>query len=69
MRMEKSVREVWYKHMWAYIVGGILLFLAVYLIIQGIRCNAAVKAGRERLSTYGAKTIALRYGNMKGIYI
>ena len=51
MRMKKSVRKVWYKHMWAYIVGGILLFLAAYLIIQGIRCNAAVKAGRERLST------------------
>lgn len=64
MRMKKSVRKVWYKHMWAYIVGGILLFLAAYLIIQGIRCNAAVKAGRERLSTYGAKTLALSYGNM-----
>lgn len=44
--------------MWAYIAGGILLFLAVYLAIQGLRCNAAVKAGRERLSAYEAKTVA-----------
>lgn len=64
MRMEKSVRKVWYKHMWAYIAGGILLFLAAYLIIQGIRCSAAVEAGKERLSTYGAKTVTLSYGNM-----
>lgn len=64
MRTGKSVRKVWYKHMWIYIAGGILLFLAAYLIIQGIRCNAAVEAGRERLSTYGAKTATLSYGNM-----
>lgn len=64
MRMEKSVRKVWYKHMGAYIAGGILLFLAAYLIIQGIRCSAAVEAGKERLSTYGAKTVTLSYGNM-----
>lgn len=50
-----------------YIAGGILLFLAAYLILQGIRCNAAVKAARERLSAYGAKTAALSYGNMSYI--
>ncbi len=41
--MGKSVRKVWYKRMWIYIVGGILFVLAIYLIVQGIRCNMAVK--------------------------
>lgn len=62
--MGKSVRKVWYKHMWIYIVGGILFVLAIYLIVQGIRCNMAVKEGKERLVTYGAKTANLSYGNM-----
>ena len=30
------LRKVRYKRMWIYIVGGILLILAVYLIVQGI---------------------------------
>lgn len=67
IRMGKSARKVWYKHMWIYIAGGILFFLAAYLILQGIRCNAAVKAGRERLFAYGAKTAVLSYGNMSYI--
>lgn len=50
--------------MWIYIVGGILFVLAIYLIVQGIRCNMAVKEGKERLVTYGAKTANLSYGNM-----
>lgn len=62
--MGKSVRKVWYKRMWIYIVGGILFVLAIYLIVQGIRCNMAVKEGKERLVTYGAKTANLSYGNM-----
>lgn len=62
--MGKSVRKVWYKRMWIYIVGGILFVLAIYLIVQGIRCNMAVKEGKERLVTYGAKTAHLSYGNM-----
>lgn len=62
--MGKSVRKVWYKRMWIYIVGGILFVLAIYLIVHGIRCNMAVKEGKERLVTYGAKTANLSYGNM-----
>ncbi len=57
-------RKVWYKRMWIYIVGGILLMLAVYLVVQGIRCNNAVKDGKERLAACGAKTANLSYGDM-----
>lgn len=57
-------RKVWYKRMWVYIVGVILLFLAVYLIVQGIRCSIAVKESRERLASYGAETVQLSYGKM-----
>lgn len=46
--MGKSVRKVWYKRMWIYIVGGILFVLAIYLIVQGIRCNMAVKEGKGK---------------------
>ena len=58
------VRKVVYKRMWIYIIGGILLILAVYLIVQGIRCNIAVKESNERLASYNAKTVNLSYGNM-----
>ncbi len=57
-------RKVWYKRMWIYIVGGILLLLAAYLIVQGIRCSIAVKESKERLVAYGAETVQLSYGNM-----
>jgi pimeloyl-ACP methyl ester carboxylesterase len=57
-------RKVGYKRMWRYIVGGVLLFLLVYLIVQGIRCSIAVKEGRKRLAAYGAETVHLSYGNM-----
>ena len=57
-------RKVWYKRMWIYIVGGILLLLAAYLIVQGIRCSIAVKESKERLAAYGAETVQLSYGNM-----
>lgn len=57
-------RKVWYKRMWIYIVGGVLLLLAAYLIVQGIRCSIAVKESKERLATYGAETVQLSYGNM-----
>jgi pimeloyl-ACP methyl ester carboxylesterase len=57
-------RKVWYKRMWIYVVGGILLFLIVYLIVQGIRCGIAVKESEERLAAYGAETVKLSYGNM-----
>lgn len=57
-------RKVWYKRMWIYIVGGVLLVLAAYLIAQGIRCSIAVKESKERLAAYGAETVQLSYGNM-----
>lgn len=57
-------RKVWYKRMWIYIVGGVLLLLAAYLIVQGIRCNIAMEESKERLAAYGAKTVQLSYGNM-----
>jgi pimeloyl-ACP methyl ester carboxylesterase len=57
-------RKVWYRRMWKYILGGVLLFLIVYLIVQGIRCSIAVKESKERLAAYGAETAHLSYGNM-----
>lgn len=57
-------RKAWYKQMWVYIVGAILLLLAVCLIVQGIRCNIAVKESKERLTAYGAETVNLSYGKM-----
>ena len=57
-------RKVWYKRMWIYIVGSLLLLLAAYLIVQGIRCSIAVKESKERRVAYGAETIHLSYGNM-----
>lgn len=57
-------RKIWYKRMRIYIVGGVLLLLAAYLIVQGIRCSIAVKESKERLAAYGAETVQLSYGNM-----
>lgn len=57
-------RKVWYKRMWIYIVGGVLLFLIAYLIVQGIRCSIAVKESKERIADYRAKTVQLSYGNI-----
>lgn len=62
--MKKSTEKVWYKRMWIYITSGILLVLAIYLIVQGIRCNMAVKSSEEILAAYGAKTTHLSYGDM-----
>lgn len=50
--------------MWSYIAGGILLVLAIYFIVQGIRCSMAVKENKSRLATYNAQTVALSYGDM-----
>jgi pimeloyl-ACP methyl ester carboxylesterase len=50
--------------MWIYILEGVLLFLVVYLVIQGIRCRIAVKESKEKLAAYGAETVSLNYGNM-----
>ena len=63
------VRKVWYKRMWIYIVGSILLILTVYLIFQGIQCNIAVKNSKERLASYSTKTTDLSYGNMSYVDI
>lgn len=62
--IKRPVRKAWYKRMWIYITGVILIALAIYFTVQGIRCNMAVKDCKERLATYGAKTASLSYGNM-----
>jgi pimeloyl-ACP methyl ester carboxylesterase len=46
------------------ILFGIVGLAALYLIVQGVRCNIAVNESEERLATYEAKTIALSYGDM-----
>ena len=56
--------KVWYKRMWIYIIGGFILFLVFYLIVQEVRCSIALKESKERLATYGAETVQLSYGNM-----
>ena len=50
--------------MWSYIVGGVFLALAIYFLVQGIRCGAAVRESKNRLAAYNARTIALSYGDM-----
>lgn len=64
MTTKRTTGKVRKKHMIIYVTGGILLVLAVYLIVQGIRCSIAVKASKERLAAYGAQTAILSYGNM-----
>ena len=49
--------------MWSYIVGGVFLALAMYFIVQGIRCGAAVRESKNRLAAYNAQTAALSYGD------
>ena len=60
----KPARKVWYKWMRFIILCGILAILALYLVVQGVRCNIAAGARQERLAPYEAKTAALSYGNM-----
>jgi len=62
--MKSKIRKAWYKRMWIYIVGGILILLSIYLLVQGIRCHIAVGESRERLAAYDAETAALSYGSM-----
>ena len=50
--------------MYVYITGWILLALALYLVVQGIRCCLAVREGKARLAAYHAQTAALSYGSM-----
>jgi len=47
-----------------YLLISVLLITGAYLTVQGARCKKAVREGTLRLETYGAKTIALSYGNM-----
>lgn len=46
------------------ILFSVIFMAVVYLVIQGIRCLAAVKKGDERLLSYNAKTAELSYGKM-----
>ena len=50
--------------MWSYIAGGVFLVLAIYLIVQGIRCGIAVRESKDRLAAYNVRTAALSYGDM-----
>ena len=50
--------------MWSYIVGGVFLALAIYFLVQGIRCGAAVRESKNRLAAYNAQTAALSYGDI-----
>ena len=52
------------KRMWSYIAGGVFLVLAIYLIVQGIRCGIAVRESKDRLAAYNVRTAALSYGDM-----
>lgn len=62
--MKNSSKKAWYKCMWIYIVVAILLVLAIYLLVQGIRCGIAVKESEKRLAAYDAKTVELSFGDM-----
>ena len=62
--MRNEVRKVWYKHMWIYIAGGILITLSLYSLVQGVRCHITVGESRQRLAAYDATTADLSYGNM-----
>lgn len=64
MTTKRTTGKARNKHMIIYVIGGILLVLAVYLIVQGIRCSIAVKASKERLAAYEVQTAILSYGNM-----
>ena len=44
--------------------GRVFLALAVYFLVQGIRCAVAVRESKARLVAYNAQTTALSYGDM-----
>ena len=50
--------------MWSYIARGVFLALAIYCLVQGIRCGAAVRESKNRLAAYNAQTAALSYGDI-----
>ena len=65
--MKKTNAKKHKKHTGRYIFIAILLLIAGYMIVQGIRCAAAVKAGRKRMADCGAQTVELSYGKMSYI--
>ena len=65
--MTKTNAKKHKKHTGRYIFIAILLLIAGYMIVQGIRCAAAVKAGRQRMADCGAQTVELSYGKMSYI--
>lgn len=46
------------------VLFSVLFLIAVYLVVQAIRCGIAVKEGEKRLLSYNAKTADLSYGKM-----
>ena len=46
------------------VLFSVLFLIAVYLVVQAIRCGIAVKEGEKRLLSYYAKTADLSYGKM-----
>ena len=54
--MTKPSKKAWYKRMWVYIAGGVLIALSIFLLIQGIQCHNAVIRSRECLVAYGAES-------------
>ena len=48
----------------SYTAGGVFLALAIYFLVQGIRCGAAVRESKNRLAAYNAQTAALSYGDI-----
>lgn len=60
----KKIKKVWYKRMWSYIVGTVILTLTIVLSVQAVRCAVAIKNSKARLLSYEAKTAQLSYGKM-----
>ena len=52
--------------MWRYIAGGVFLALAMYFIVQGIRCGAAVRESKNRLAAYGVCHCDAAFTNFAG---
>lgn len=62
--VENNEERIRFKQVWIYFLIAVFLILGAYLVFQGIRCNTAVKNGKERLVEYDAKTERLSYGDM-----
>jgi pimeloyl-ACP methyl ester carboxylesterase len=60
--MTKENRKVGKKRMkWQHVL---LIIIALYFIIQGIRCTAGVQKARKNLQDYNVKVSRLSYGDM-----